>query len=100
MGFKYIVISVKVGSDGDRQLLPIIFPDALCHKNVLGALYWVVGEKRDPVIDSAGFISLDARHCAGRSETLEINSKLSDRDLINSFPYEHGLVFNGDTDRG
>lgn len=85
-GFNYIVI------DNGRQRLPIIYPDVLVHDEVAAVILVLPNfEKAKSRVVSAGNVRILCEYAGGDSETLNIESDPGDADLINSFPYFHGL---------
>ena len=93
MGFKYIVLEIDRKSAG-IQRLPVIFPDVMVHRDVAAVISQLPNFKAtQPKVVSAGSIELTAEHCGDGSETLQIEEgDPGDRDLINSFPYFHGII--------
>jgi hypothetical protein len=85
MGFNYIVI------DNGRQLLPIIYPDVLVHDEVAAVIRVLPNFKAGSKVVSAGSIDIDVISCSGESSTLNLKSSPGDEELIDSFPYMHGL---------
>lgn len=91
MGFKYIVLEVDRKEAG-LQRLPIIFPDILVHADVAEAIMRLPNfVQHKATVVSAGDCSIEAQ-CSGHSETLNLNSDAGDTDLINTFPYFHGIL--------
>ncbi len=88
MGFKYIVLELDSGSF--KRRVPIIFPDILVHADVAAAVQSLpmMGEAK-PI--AAGSIDLMAAACHGRSSTLNVSAGETDAELINTFPYFHGM---------
>lgn len=90
---KYIMLEVKVG--GISKLVPIIFPDFMCHVDLAVATKSILESehKLSPIIFvSAGDIDIDVNSCSGKSTTLNIKSRRSDKNIINSYDYLHGIV--------
>lgn len=109
MGYKYII--VRKGN----QELPFIFPDNCVHslmfkcvramtKAEVKAMYPMATDKMlKDVADSlkvvgAGSITFDVGNASGGSETLNVQSRPSDKTLIQSFPYTHGVIMDDDHD--
>lgn len=90
MGFKYIIIEVESEVAGVRHL-PIIFPDELVHVGVAAAITSLLLKSQRLAITSAGEINLTAYSCSGGSETLFLESDPGDAELINLFPWCHGV---------
>ena len=88
MGFKYIMLELDSGSL--KRRVPIIFPDILVHADVAAAVQSLpmMGEAK-PI--AAGSIDLMAAACHGRSSTLNVSAGETDAELINTFPYFHGI---------
>ena len=88
MGFKYVMLEIDNGAF--KRRLPIIFPDILVHADVAAAVQSLpmMGEAK-PI--AAGSIDLMAAACHGRSSTLNVSAGETDAELINTFPYFHGM---------
>lgn len=88
MGFKYVMLEMPCG--GVRRRIPIIFPDILVHADVAAAVQSLpmMGEAK-PI--AAGSIDLMAAECHGKSTTLNVSAGETDAELINTFPYFHGI---------
>ena len=87
MGWKYIMIEDKL----TRTL--IIFPDKLVHQEVFVVCreLWVP-DRLPAVACSAGVIEqLRVGGVGGKSDTLRIKSHLRDANIINGYPYFHGI---------
>jgi hypothetical protein len=87
MGWKYIMIEDKL------TRTPIIFPDKLVHQEVFVVCRELWLPARGPVTAcSAGMIEfLDVDGVGGKSETLRIKSHDRDAEIINGYPYSHGI---------
>jgi len=107
MGYKYII--VRKGN----QELPFIFPENCVHSLMFRAvrmmtkleiktIYPSASEKmlKDAVdslkVVGAGSITLDVGSATGSSGTLKVQSRPGDASAIQSFPYTHGLIFEGE----
>lgn len=107
MGWKYII--VRKGN----QELPIIFPDSMVHslmfkciramtKAEIRTVYPMATKKMledaadSLVAVSAGSITLDVGATTGGSETLGVQARAEDAGAIQRFPYDHGIVFDGE----
>jgi len=97
---KYIVLKLTVQIAGQDDLvreMPIIFPDALAHKDMAEAVLSLrayPGMALAEVV-SAGFLSCVNLHprCHGESESLKIKSRFEqDSKLIGMIDYSHGIV--------
>lgn len=92
MAFKYIMIKVTNG-DGQQEL-PIIFPDVLVHRHVMGGLIVRLREQFTTVeVVSAGVVeNLMIQAVTGYSETLNVMARTSDKDVINNYQQQHGVL--------
>ncbi len=89
MGFKYIMLELDSGSF--KRRVPIIFPDLLVHADVAAVLQQTPG-MADAKPVSAGSVELMVTACHGKSTTLNVASnEEDDAELINAFPYFHGI---------
>lgn len=88
---KYIMLKV-INPLVDR-LVPVIFPDFICHSDIAEATQRLLKEtyKQESEIYSAGDIDVTT-FCSGHSTTLKIGSKLGDTEVINGYDYFHGIV--------
>lgn len=90
---KYIMYEVQISDTTTR--IPIIFPNCLVHivmhERILPAL---TEHFNSPCVNlfSAGFINIGGS-CYGSSDTLNLHSEVSDTEVINSYDYNHGIVF-------
>jgi hypothetical protein len=93
MGWKYVMLE---GQLGDLKILfPIIFPDKLVHSDVVRRLRVVTpGWRSNGVaVVSAGKIEhVAVDGLGGGSETLSLQSKLHDAEVIENYSYLHGIV--------
>lgn len=87
---KYICFRKPI-SDGVFRDIPIIFPECLVHSLMAEALL-DSEELADAVIISAGFVDIDCERTYGKSESLNVESRKSDRLLIDTYQYLHGIV--------
>ena len=88
---KYII--VEVGPKSLRRKLPIMFAQALVHKDMFDMLK---GKDSTTTIISAGFIdSIEiGAECHGKSISLNVKSRGTvDTALIQMHDYFHGLEF-------
>lgn len=89
--FKYIVMRTTVG--GCTRDIPIIFPDILVHALVANALIEMKeGQLARATIVSAGSLQMSDVEAFGRSTSLKVISREEDSNLINTYPYTHGIV--------
>jgi hypothetical protein len=88
MPYKYIMVQV------DDVAIPIIFPGMLVHADVWKYLrrpFYDMAKMKDPEVVGAGFIEGFAGCLtAGESETLHIESRPQDVQIINIHPYAYG----------
>ena len=79
------------------RFVPVIFPDALVHdivaKAFIGALrkHGWTGCK----VESAGEIDMAAIQTFGSSETLGVEAREEDAEIITTYDYTHGVVNYG-----
>ena len=94
MGFNYIVIEVKTKRRGAvKHRLPIIYPDVLVHKDVFESLKQSESLRGFNVkVHSAGSCQIHCTDANGKSETLGVFADKDDENLINQFPYWHGIA--------
>lgn len=100
--WKYVMIK-----SGDHSY-PIIFPNALIHSHVAGAMKMVLDtldpkkdlrprqlesmlENPNHQVTGAGFLNLAVTSTFGMSESLGLNSHEQDAAIINMWPYAQGL---------
>lgn len=89
---KYIMLKSKFA--GVDKLIPIIFPDFMCHidiDKVIKDLLLTV-HKQESETFSAGDINLIDVSCSGESSTLRVRSNEIDSEVINTYSYLHGLI--------
>jgi hypothetical protein len=84
---KYVILSKVEGSL--LRKVPIIFPNALVHADVAGAVLKTLPEGYS--VFSAGEITLDVLACSGKSDTLKVKSHIGDRQTIDMIDYMHGI---------
>jgi hypothetical protein len=93
---KYVILEAKAPNKGMTEIIPVIFPKSLTHKLISEAIKQVIRHedvlmerkefrKAEPV--SAGFIDLPACVPYGKSETLELESRVEDLQIIKSIDY-------------
>lgn len=89
---KYVMIKIK-GKELDR-LVPVIFPDFLCHSDMAGAVRDIFAKtyKQETEVYSAGDIEMFASLCSGHSVTLNVDAKGADSEVINAYDYFHGII--------
>lgn len=91
---KYIMMKRKIGDV--EQLVPIIFPNFIVHKHMAQAIKNLPGNpyNLDNVVHSAGDVIFDSCsvHTSGGSETLNIESKEGDNNIIELHDYFQGIV--------
>jgi hypothetical protein len=105
MPWKYVI--VRLGNDRE---LPVIFPESMVHSEMANALKAYYGNEAQflangQLTDDAvrvihdSVVPVAAGHCEvrvlgaqGRSETLQLDSRPEDTDLINGHPYTHGIL--------
>lgn len=91
---KYIVIQAKLKNSTIE--IPFIFPNMLVHSDIADAMRCNLNLNhsiRNTTIVSAGDLSfLGGRlTCSGKSDTLNVESRQIDKQLIQTFDYTHGL---------
>lgn len=76
-----------------RRVVPVIFPDALCHDIVAKAFAQALEEHnwRPVEVVSAGEILMSVHDVEGDSETLKTKSREQDADIISNYNYTHGI---------
>lgn len=93
MGWKYIMFENTIG---DLKLLfPVIFPDKMVHSEVAAVLRrcqpgWHKGGVRAVSAGMIEHITVDGLH--GSSETLKLDAKEEDANIIDSYSYGHGII--------
>lgn len=93
MGWKYIMVLNKIGDTSFT--FPVIFPDKLVHSQVYSHVKSIMPGWHSTGVKvlSAGKIEhLRVEGLGGKSETLNINSRLEDADIINNYSYFHGVI--------
>lgn len=94
---KYVMMEVSVtGGDAAGTIIhvPIIFPDALIHKDVAAAMRGIlIRQFRYSVVTpvSAGKYDVYTQTCSGESETLGLKSDPEDSRTIQTYRYCHGI---------
>lgn len=89
--FKYVMFKV-----GDK-FMPVIFPNELIHEEVGNDMRELI-DNTMPISDgsveihSAGFINFYTMSTFGKSDTLKKESMVGDADVINTYPYEGGII--------
>ncbi len=91
MGWKYVILKSK-SPDGMEYAFPIIFPDKLTHSEVARALRRHCPGSDLAELKSAGFVSLKVNSTFGHSESLSVDSQTDDKDIINNYDYQHGIL--------
>lgn len=91
--YKYIILS-----DGEREY-PIIFAGEIIHKEMAFHISHALARRREHAIMTgpvaAGFVYLgDVKIDTKGSESLGIEPRIGDADVINLHPQTHGLVDN------
>lgn len=86
---KYVMFRVK-GPGGNDRLIPVVFPNALVHRDVAEALYPVI--KGLPVSAGECVVLVDSTH--GKSDTLSLNANEDDASVITGHDYLHGVIFD------
>lgn len=76
-------------SDGLRDI-PVIFADSIAHIT-MAKLVTAHKDCKSFRVVSAGFIHMNDTVCYGDSSTLKINSRQEDSEIIQFYPYDHGL---------
>ena len=93
---KYIMFEHEI--EGQKQLIPIIFPKQLVHELVarhMNVCFARHGFQTKPV--SAGEVSVFGTKltCTGYSETLKLESKPTDAAVIHNYDYMFGIEAPG-----
>lgn len=91
MGWKYVMLKVN-SPDGMEYAFPVIFPDKLAHSDVFRALRRHCPGNDLAGIKSAGFVALNVASAFGHSESLKVDSQAEDKDIINNYDYQHGIL--------
>jgi len=88
---KYIML--KTDEETPRAV-PIIFPDFMVHSTVskFMQLYFLRIHEIQVTPVSAGQLNLDVENTYGHSETLKLKSDPKDAEIINTYPYVHGVL--------
>ena len=81
---KYVMFN-----DGNRNI-PVIFADTIAHISMAELVTNHKDCKSFRVV-SAGFIHMNDTVCYGDSSTLNIQSRQEDSEIIQFYPYDHGL---------
>lgn len=93
MGWKYIMFEVSTKSI--KRKVPIIFPDALVHLYVGTVVKMALEEQfKGATVKavSAGAINELSVNCTfSNSTTLGLKAAPGDDEVINSYPYFHGM---------
>lgn len=90
---KYIIMSVVKPGKTLSLEIPFVFPDLIVHKHMADSVVPLLGLHfgTDAIITpvSAGFVSSTAFEddCYGRSESLELSSRLGDSQLLKMCDY-------------
>lgn len=72
--------------------IPIIFPNRLVHQDVAEHLdFMLLRHDIEVELVSAGFWN-KTNGCHGKSETLDLESREIDTEIIASMDYRHGLI--------
>lgn len=105
MEWKYIVLSMEYDA-GERlgngvpvtekvmQEIPVIFPKFLVHKDVADISRVRSIRRNFDSIVAAGFCHIDSDgnwNCYGESESLRIESRETDSQLLNNYPSTRGI---------
>lgn len=81
---------------GDLKLLfPVIFPDKMVHSDVAAVLRrcqpgWHNGSVRAISAGIIEHVTVDGLH--GSSETLKLDAREEDADIIDAYSYSHGII--------
>lgn len=84
---KYVIIKVNRDKLGITQVIPVIFPDIIVHKDMAEyVIHMIMMSDNEPtelpIVNSAGFCDLETGRCWGRSESLEVESSVADKYVI------------------
>jgi hypothetical protein len=88
---KYVMLKVYKPVE---RLVPVIFPDQLVHSVMADALQKVLEQHGWGIstVESAGEVTVEASATIGHSESLGVKACESDKRVINSYGYLHGIV--------
>lgn len=90
---KYIVF--RISQNGFERDVPIIFPNQLVHAIVAVSMMDCLKQHFEKFVIrpvSAGTVNVPIAECSGESETLNLNSRHNDDNLIAMYDYFHGIV--------
>ena len=99
---KYVMfVRTEKKRDGTvkKQHLPVIFADAIMHSDMADRMReqgfhegYIDRSDVEILPVSAGFIGLPALNCFGRSESLELDSRPQDTEIIAQWPTNKGHI--------
>lgn len=93
---KYIILSGKIGTT--VREVPFIFPEFMVHAHMVAVASALLKHPHcmsDVKVVSAGEIQFTAESCHGGSTSIKpavISREQTDTNLINTYPYLHGIV--------
>jgi hypothetical protein len=85
---KYIMYEQDLGDI--KRKVPIIFPDSFVHRDI-NQMIKAHPNYRDLKPVSAGQCVIDCSGTFGDSETMNLESKKDDKEVIMAYDYLHGL---------
>lgn len=86
---KYIFLEQKNEAGDTIFMHPVIFDNGLVHSDIAEAVCTFIKEKHGVtmLVASAGTINIGVSSTTGESETLELKSRVKDKDYINVIDY-------------
>lgn len=91
---KYIMFRCK-SYDGMQIDVPVIFPKMLVHKLVAGQLASMLRNQHnyeEVRVVGAGETNIHCFSCSGKSETIGVEARPQDRDVIDGYDHHCGIV--------
>lgn len=89
---KYIMFEIEAPV---KRLVPIIFPDFMVHADIATVIRVVLEDEHKMKVKgvkSAGTYSVLNYETSGHSDSLGIDSKKNDCDVIRMYDYFHGIL--------
>jgi hypothetical protein len=91
---KYIMFRCT-SYDGSKIEIPIIFPKMLVHRLVAGQLASMLRNQHnyeEVKVVSAGETNIHCFSCSGKSESLEVEARPQDREMIDQHEFHNGIL--------